>query len=229
MTKKERIIGCIVGLVLLVSAGVFFVSFREAEVVSEKEVLEMFKDGEEIEKDNNSSTKSIDNKNIDNTSVNNIEEKKTIVVEIKGEVKSPNVYSLNEGSRVNELIDKAGGLTQEADIDNINRASLVSDGQCIIIGNVNSTEEEKAAMVNIPTSSGGAQSSGTSTSEDGVVNINSGTLEQLQTLTGIGEAKASAIIEYRESSGGFKTIEDITKVSGIGDKTFEKIRDRLAV
>lgn len=94
---------------------------------------------------------------------------------------------------------------------------------------MNSTEEEKAAMVNIPTSSGGAQSSGTSTSEDGVVNINSGTLEQLQTLTGIGEAKASAIIEYRESSGGFKTIEDITKVSGIGDKTFEKIRDRLAV
>ncbi|MGL5067918.1 MAG: helix-hairpin-helix domain-containing protein [Sarcina sp.] len=229
MTKKERIIGCVVGLVLLISVGVFFTSFRATEVVSEKEVLEMFKDGEEIEKTNNSSTKSVDNKGTENSSAKNIEEKKIIVVEIKGEVKSPNVYSLSEGNRVNELIEKAGGLTQEADIDNINRASLVSDGQCIIIGNINNTDEEKIEMVNSQVTSGGEKGAKTSINEDDVVNINSATLEQLQTLTGIGGGKASAIIEYRESSGGFKTVEDLTKVSGIGDKTLEKIRDRLTV
>ncbi|WP_297518130.1 helix-hairpin-helix domain-containing protein [uncultured Clostridium sp.] len=227
MTKKERIIGCVVGLVLLVSVGVFINSFKEAEVISEKEVLSMFKE-EELngEEKSKTSTDIMDNKNDNNTK--QLEEKKNIVVEVKGEVKNPNVYSLKEGSRVNELIEKAGGLTGEANTDNLNRASLVSDGQCIIVGNRNSIEEEKIEIVGMQGSSEAQNNEGI-ISEGGIVNINSGTLEQLQTLTGIGEAKASAIIDYRESSGGFKTIEDITKVSGIGDKTFEKIRDRLAV
>ncbi|MGL4449997.1 MAG: helix-hairpin-helix domain-containing protein [Sarcina sp.] len=226
MTKKERIIGCVVGLVLLVSVGVFVTSFREAEVVSEKEVLEMFKESEPEFKNVQEGEKA----NVQKQEQEVITEKKNIVVEIKGEVKSPNVYTLNEGSRINELIEKAGGLTQEADIDNVNRASLVSDGQCIVIGNINNTEEEKAEIATMQGSNIQQNgSAGNTASKDGVVNINTATLDELQTLTGIGEGKASAIIEYRETSGGFKTIEDIKNISGIGEKTFEKIRDRLSV
>lgn len=224
MTKKERIIGCIVGLVLLISVGVFITSFREAEVVSEKEVLKMFKE------DDSKLENIQDNEKINSQSKEQetMIEKKNIVVEIKGEVKNPNVYTLNEGSRINELIAKAGGLTNEADIDNINRASLVSDGQCIVIGNINDSEEQKeeiATMQNSGTSQNNASSSG----GEGMVNINTATSEQLQTLTGIGEAKATAIIDYRETSGGFKSIDDLKNISGIGEKTLEKIRDRLVI
>lgn len=234
MTKKERIIGCIVGLVLLISVGIFLNSFREAQVVSEDEVLEMFKEGETIAINSESEDEKKDKNNIKkneeskNTEENNIEEKKKIVVEIKGEVKNPNVYTLNEGSRINELIEKAGGLTQEADVNSINRASMIADGQCIIIGNINDTEEEKA-KIEIIQNTTTTQVNKSTTDDKGIININTATLEQLQTLTGIGESKASAIIEYRETSGGFKTIEDIKNISGIGEKTFEKIRDKLTV
>ena len=228
MTKRERIIGSIVGLILLISVGIFFTSFREAKVISEDEVLEMFKEGENTVVNSEEESKDNIKKNEGKIKENNIIEKKSIVVEIKGEVKNPNVYTLNEGSRINELIEKAGGLTQEADINSINRASIITDGQCIIIGNINDTEEEKVKIQeiqNVTTTQGN-----TSTANDkGIININTATLEQLQTLTGIGESKASAIIEYRETSGGFKTIEDIKNISGIGEKTFEKIRDKLAV
>lgn len=224
MTKKERIIGCVVGLVLLISVGIFIASFREAEVLSENEVSKMFKDGES----KNEESQKNEIQDSDKKQQTEVVQKKNIVVEIKGEVKNPNVYTLNEGSRIKELIDKAGGLTQEADIDNINRASLVNDGQCIVIGNINDTEEEKATMEVLQGGSA-SQESVAQTSKDGAVNINTGTVEQLQTLTGIGAGKANAIIEYRESVGGFKTVEDIKNVSGIGDKTFEKIRDRLTV
>ncbi|MGL4655389.1 MAG: helix-hairpin-helix domain-containing protein [Sarcina sp.] len=224
MTKKERIIGCVVGLVLLISVGVFINSFREAQVISEKEVLSMFKEGESENKEVENNKNDIES----NTNQEQTNQKKTIVVEVKGEVKNPNVYTLNEGSRVNELIEKAGGLTQEADIDNINRASIVSDGQCIIVGNINNTDEEKIDMTSMQ-GSATTQGNGSSANDSGSVNLNTASLEELQTLTGIGAAKANAIIEYRETSGGFKTIEDIKNISGIGEKTFEKIRDRLSV
>lgn len=230
MTKKERIIGSIVGLVLLVSVGIFLNSFKEAQVVSEEEVLEMFKEGETIVIDSEDEDKNKNNIKDSKKKIeeNDVAEKKNIVVEIKGEVKNPNVYTLNEGSRVNELIEKAGGLTQDANTDNINRASLVSDGQCIIIGNINDAQEEKSIMQEIQ----GVGIVGESTSikdNNRLININTATLEEFQTLTGIGESKASAIIEYRETSGGFKAVEDIKNVSGIGEKTFEKIRDKLSV
>lgn len=134
-------------------------------------------------------------------------------VDIGGEVKSPKVVELDDGSRVQDAIDAAGGLTSEADITNLNRAALVNDGDKIYVPAVG---DESGAS--------GSTSGGVSTT-GGKVNINTADSEELQTITGVGPATAEKIISYRESNGRFKVIEDIKNVSGIGDKTFEKMKE----
>lgn len=136
-------------------------------------------------------------------------------VDIGGEVKSPKVVELDDGSRVQDAIDAAGGLTSEADITNLNRAALVNDGDKIYVPAVG---DESGAS--------GSPSGGVSTT-GGKVNINTADSEELQTITGVGPATAEKIISYRESNGRFKVIEDIKNVSGIGDKTFDKMKESI--
>lgn len=145
---------------------------------------------------------------------------KMIVVEIKGEVVNPDVYEINEGSIIRDLITKSGGLTNEANIDKINRADKLRDNQLIVIPNKNDISNVKT---NISSSSEG------SASENGVININTATLEELQKINGVGEVKARSIIEYREKNGGFKSIDEMKNIDGIGDKTFEKMKDGITV
>ena len=139
-----------------------------------------------------------------------------ILVEIKGEVKNPDVYEVDDGSIIRDLITIAGGLTEEANIDRINRAEKLKNNQLIVIPN--------SSDANI-----GVISSQTGISNDGIININSASLSDLQKINGIGEVKAQSIIDYREKNGGFKSIEDIKNVEGIGDKTFEKIKDKISI
>lgn len=141
-----------------------------------------------------------------------------IVVEIKGEVLKPDVYELNEGSIVKDLIEAAGGLTSEADISNINRAKEVKNHELVIIRNINdeSNEEELNDIIEIEEDN-----------DEGVISINDADLSKLKEIPGIGDVKANAIIMYREKNGGFKSIEELKNVDGIGEKTFEKIRDSI--
>ena len=141
-----------------------------------------------------------------------------IIVEIKGEVKNPDVYEIDDGSIIRDLINMAGGLTEEANIDGINRAEKLRANQLIVI-------PDKDSVNNTIVSSGGS----TGVSSDGVININTATLSELQNINGIGEVKAQSIIDYREKNGGFKSIEEIKNVDGIGSKTFEKIKDQISV
>ncbi|EHJ01995.1 competence protein ComEA helix-hairpin-helix repeat protein [Clostridium sp. DL-VIII] len=143
---------------------------------------------------------------------------KRIVVEIKGEVKKPDVYMLDENSIIKDLIEAAGGLTENADLNNINRAKKLQDHDLIYIANKN---EIVNGTQNVN------QSSNNNENESKKVNINNATLEELKTIKGIGDAKAKSIIEYREQNGGFKTIEDIKKVTGIGEKMFETIKEQI--
>ena len=135
-------------------------------------------------------------------------------VHICGEVKEPGVYELPEGSRLFEAVEAAGGFTDEASEESLNLAGIISDGMQIVIrskeeaANSLAAEREQAA---------------------GLVNINQASKEQLMTLPGIGESRAEDIIRYREESGGFQTIEDIMKVSGIKDAAFQKIKERIVV
>lgn len=141
-----------------------------------------------------------------------------ITVEIKGEVKNPDVYEINEGSIIRDLINMAGGLTEEANIDGINRAEKLRANELIVIPN------KDDANNNV-----GSSSISTGVSSDGIININTATLTELQNITGIGETKAQSIIKYREKNGGFKSIEEIKNIDGIGAKTFEKIKDQISI
>lgn len=135
--------------------------------------------------------------------VNNDELVYEIVVEIKGEVKNPAIYTMPENTRISDLVSIAGGFTSYADTLNINLATKLEDGMIIII---NKNENLDAR-----------------------VNINKASLEELMTLDGIGEAKAKAIIEYRNANGLFKTIEEIKNVPGITDKIFKNIKDKITI
>lgn len=154
-------------------------------------------------------------------------EKKKILVDIKGEVEKPGVYELEEGSIIEDLIKEAGGLTKDGTLENINRAKALNGNEAIVIANKKQLEN-KEAFNNIDTNINLDQS-GSGNKENGKVSINNGSIEELKKLNGIGEGKASAIIEYREKNGGFKKIEDIQKVSGIGKATFEKIKDQISL
>lgn len=145
---------------------------------------------------------------------------KMIVVEIKGEVVNPDVYEISEGSIIRDLITKAGGLTNEASIGKINRADKLRDNQLIVIPNKN---ELSNANTNINVSKEG------NTAEEGIININTASLEELQKINGVGEVKAKSIINYREKNGGFKSIDEMKNIEGIGDKTFEKMKDQITV
>lgn len=145
---------------------------------------------------------------------------KDIVVEIKGEVKEPNIYYLEEGSIIGDLIIEAGGLTEEANIDGINRAELLSSHQCIVIPNKNEVDEEVAVI---------SQGVLETNNKEGLININKATESELDTLPGIGPSRAADIISYRESNGGFKSIDEIKNVKGIGEASFEKLKEKITI
>ena len=139
-------------------------------------------------------------------------------VDISGAVKTPGVYEVNSTTRLFQVIEMAGGLTENADVDSLNRAEIVFDGQKIIVG----TKGED----NVPGTSSAAGKSGIT---NGKVNLNLADSATLQSIPGIGPSKADRIIQYRETNGRFKKIEDIMNITGIGEKTFESIRDYITV
>lgn len=154
----------------------------------------------------------------------------TIFVDIGGAVKTPMLAELPDGSRVDDAIRAAGGLKKEADMTNVNRAEFLVDGQKVFIPSFAIDEEgniiENAASFD---ASGTADSGAGAADPSGKVNINTADSAQLQTLNGVGPATAQKIIDYRDSSGRFTSIEDIKNVSGIGDKTFDKLKDHICV
>ncbi|MED4055611.1 helix-hairpin-helix domain-containing protein [Niallia taxi] len=139
-----------------------------------------------------------------------------IYVDVKGAVKAPGLYEAKQGERVIDIIERANGFTNEADENAINLAERVEDEMIVYIPKLG--EESKSV-------NGGAGQNG----DAALVNINEADSSQLLTLPGIGEAKASAIMEYREQNGGFKDAAELKEISGIGEKTFEKLKELITV
>lgn len=150
------------------------------------------------------------------------EELPSCYIHICGEVVSPGVYELAEGSRIFQVIEKAGGLTANAAADSINMAEKITDGMKLIV----LSEEEAAKATKDGNFTGIAQGESSSVNR---VNLNTASKEELMTLRGVGEAKADDIIRYRDSHGGFKKIEDIMNISGIKEAAFQKIKDDITV
>ncbi|MHC9532819.1 helix-hairpin-helix domain-containing protein [Dellaglioa sp. L3N] len=158
-----------------------------------------------------------------------------IVVDIKGNVKKPGIYTMKTGMRISQGIDLAEGFLSSADQKQINLAQKVTDEMVIYVPAKGEIKATVASNSNVqPSSVGGIESSSdTDTKEkpasDSTVNLNTATKEQLQELTGIGPKKAEQILQYREEHQSFKTTDEIKEVGGIGDKTFESLKDSLAV
>lgn len=144
-----------------------------------------------------------------------------VFVHVVGQVHKPGVYALDAGSRVTDALEKAGGATDKAVLEGLNLAAKVTDGAQILVPDAQQAQQlmGAAAGPGAPHSAGAKQ----------LINLNTATLEQLKTLPKIGDVAARKIIAYREQHGGFRSVDELLQVSGIGAKTLEGFRDRVTV
>jgi len=210
-------------LFILVSLNVFLLIFK----FNNKEYI--------IEEENRTLSLEIDDINKESEE----ESKSTIFIDIKGEVTYPGVYEMEEGKRVIDSINLAGGLTDLADTTNINLSKILKDESVVIIEEYKeniSTVSEKGnkdnnniSIENIYEVNTQSEKNESTNFENGIININEASLDQLMTLTGIGQSKAENIIKYREENNGFKSIDQLLEVKGIGESIYEKIKDFIEI
>ena len=206
--KEYKIIVVCVGLGLAV--GAFFllkpspeIPVKDTSPQTELESSVKVKSKEEIPKDIEETTEVV--------------EQDLITVDVKGAVKSPGIYDLPVGSRVNDAVQKAGGLIDNADSKSINLAQKISDEALVYVP----TKEEAANQE--------SYSNATGNKESKKVNLNKASLEELKQVKGLGAKRAQDIIDHRETNGKFKSVDDLKKVSGIGAKTVEKLKEYVTV
>ena len=187
-------------------------------------------------------------KDEDNKSTNK-ENNKTVFVDVKGAVNTPGVYEIDSSKRIIDAINLAGGLASSANTINLNLSKKVEDEMYIVVYNTKQIEDYKNGDINniscaakecvcpdslnkacISSSTNSySKTSTTKSKTSSKISINTALKEELMTLSGIGEAKALAIIKYREENGAFKSIQDIKNVSGIGNSLYEKIKDNITL
>lgn len=232
MDAKKKSIGLII-IAVIIGGGLlinYIVSGRDSLNKNNNDNIFVEEENEELEensKENNKQSSS----NVKGQGSGEIIELKDnrIVVDIKGEVKNQGVYYLNEGSIVEDLIKEAGGITDKASLDLVNRAEKLTNNKCIIIPSKEESNEIKGPQSNNIASMPSSMASTNSDDGNEIININTASESELVKINGIGPAKAKAIISYREENGGFGSIEDIKNVSGIGEGTFLKIKDYISV
>ena len=148
-----------------------------------------------------------------------------VTVDVKGAVANPGVYTLKASARVTDAIKAAGGMTEDADAKSVNLAASLSDEEVVYVA----TKDENLSVLGQSGTGQVSDKGGQTSAKDGKINLNTATSEELQTISGIGAKRAEDIIAYRESHGGFQSVDDLKNVSGIGDKTLDKIRESLYV
>ena len=209
MNKWKRIIFFIMILTICI-AGLFIKNKlsqqEEIFVLSE----ENSKDDLEIEKDANIEI---------NESTNEVSSKE-VTVYISGEVNSPGIVTVNSGERLANVVEKVGGVTSNADLNQVNMAIKVEDEEHYIIPKIGEVLEVQENIM--------AENNGTK-EDSSKININKATIEELDSLPGVGEATANKIVNYRDENGEFKSIEEIKNVNGIGDKKFQDMKDLIIV
>lgn len=163
------------------------------------------------------------------TQIANIEKEKVInkiKVYVTGEVNNPGVIELEENSRIEDAINLAGGLTNFANLQNVNLAFLLEDGQKLYIPNINDNEDVE--YISLENGDNIVEST-KSDSKNSKININKADLSDLETLPGVGASLAERIITYRKENGLFTSIEDLKNVSGIGEKKFESLKEYISI
>lgn len=242
--KKKKAIIIITGIIVITIIGIILYMNDEEQEYTDFNVLEEIISTEDNNaKENNTKDNNIENKNRenDNKNVNNVENNQEnqneignndeiIAIHITGQVKKPGILYLKLGSRIADAIQEAGGATKNADLDRVNLAYILSDGQKIYIPSKNEKEEEISYIIsnsgeNILVEEGNNKKEGVNEK----VNINTATQTELEELPGIGPSLAQRIIEYRETNGNFQSIEDLQNVKGIGDSKYGNIKDHVCI
>lgn len=143
-------------------------------------------------------------------------------VHIKGAVAHPGLYPVDGTTRWDAVVKAAGGLTADADVTSVNLAAIAGDQESLLIPKVGEAAPP-------PTAAGATGAASAAAGSTALIDLNTATEAELQTLSGIGPAKAADIIAYRDSNGGFKAVEELKEVSGIGDKTYERLAPFVTV
>lgn len=163
-------------------------------------------------------SKELDNEDIRKDYDNSIKDVNMITIHISGEVNNPGIVNIESDKRLSDAVDKLGGATENADLNNINLAMKIEDAKHYIIPKIGEEIKNNESINNENNNIGSNK-----------VNINNATIEDLDKLPGIGEATANKIINYREENGDFKSIEELKNVNGIGSKKYEQIKDEITL
>lgn len=207
---KSKIIFIIA--ILLVMIGIIYQMKKTNEEVVEIDYENVIvQDVQETEKKVNENTTEIP--------------KEYIKIHITGQVRNSGIIELEKGARISDAIEKAGGLTEQANLDEVNLAYCLEDGQKLYIPSIAETEIQYITENNGESIIQETKVSGSSK----IVNINKADVEDLETIPGIGPSMAEKIVNYRNENGNFKSIEDLKNVSGIGEKKFESMREYICV
>ncbi|CAM3277894.1 helix-hairpin-helix domain-containing protein [Streptococcus pluranimalium] len=213
--QANKVIAGLIGLLILVVIFCFFLLGNPSKSTQEELLPSWSGQSESLSSAAISSEKT--------TVESDIASSRTITVDIKGAVKKPGVYELPSDSRVNDAILLAGGVTAEADRQSVNFAQKLNDEAVVYVA---SQGENISVVATNTTVTSRVETAGDRSDK---VNLNTATLADLQTISGIGQKRAQDILDYRDSNGGFKSVDDLSNVSGIGEKTLEKLREEVTV
>ena len=212
LSQKQKIIVTVIAIAVLIGIISFIYNKNQTkdDTILENDIL-------------------ITNTSTNNNLVENESAKDLVVVHITGSVKNPGIVKLSESSRIEDAIQAAGGLTENADISKVNLAYVLDDGIKIKIPSITDDDIGDEEIINEESGENIIENDTTSSKNNKSININKATETELETLPGIGASLASRIVEYRKQNGNFSSIEDIKNVSGIGDSKYLNIKDFITV
>lgn len=217
---------CSVMIALAAAVGIWHVTTPELVMIQRGDDLAA-KDGPSVEKANVAGDASGSRSQ---ESESTTDAPSVAVVHIDGAVAMPGVYRVEgESPRIDDVVSMAGGLLPDADTTNVNLAAVVADGSKVHIPLLGESGAEVLGAVQDVVMGGQPTEAVPSSNADGLININSATVEELKTLSGVGDATAAAIVEDREANGPFASTEELMRVSGIGEKKYAKLKDRICV
>ncbi|KAA9235171.1 MULTISPECIES: helix-hairpin-helix domain-containing protein [Aerococcus] len=226
----KLLVGAFIALVLL-AAGMIYSAFDQVIAPASQDPVAATTLVESDGQEENSQSESSETDQAEGGQAGNSQDQgdDLIYVDVKGAVKSPGLYQVQAGDRVLDAIDLAGGLNDQADSKRINLSQRLQDQMVVYVPALDEELDQGEMQALSPMMTGSPSAAGSSQGDSQKININTADASQLQEISGIGEKKAADIIQYRESKGSFQKIEEITEVSGIGDKTFEKIKEQITV
>ena len=217
--KKQKILIIIIIGIIVIVVGIYgFITMSKNETILNLNEI--------VLQENNQLNNQSDNKKLDNQEQSNEVQKDAnyIVVHITGEIKNSGILKLPEGARIADAVEAAGGATKEADLETINLAYILEDGQKIYIPNKEENNEQKQYITKESGDTINEKETSSEKGENKKVNINTANQSELETLPGIGPSLASRIMEYREQNGKFNNIEELKNVKGIGDTRYEELK-----